>query len=356
MKRIIMTIMLGLMVLAVLPATGIAQNGNNDMLMSRLERELETTDDMLRTAEEAVGLSANALAEMNLVEATTLQTFARKEYEELRGRFRGERYGLALKATRKAREKAASALAHIRTADKYEGTVLRDLERARDLLEKAREVLAESESQNLQTAYSSVESRLTQAWVFYRKGQYRPAFKLASQIQKSARKLLEAANADIRKQGVYERRLSRVRDYLDQVRSLTAECAGEDVKKLMRRAERAFDRAETAAVNNQVGAALKQLQTTRDAAAKIERACQGKENLDSRYDRQKAELDRLNEIAAESGTEHLQKIKALLVEANDQLANARTRIDSQKIESATVSLKAAQLALRQARSMLEGRP
>jgi hypothetical protein len=354
MKKHLILLLLALIGLGAFPAGICGQSGDREVLMARLERELELTDEVLRKAREVVVQSDNALVSANLSAAVKLQEWAWEQHAQLRRRFNVDLYRPALNATLTAREKATGALANFRQREQYEGIVLRDLERAKELLERAREAIAHTDNEGLRGLYASAENNLVQAWEFYRKGQLRPAFKLADQVKKAAKKLLKAANADLRAQGVYERRHQRVREHLDQVRQQVAGCTAGEAEALLQNAMNAFRRSEEAESQDRYGIALRQLQTARELAGRAARKCQGGESLAARYERLNAELDRLRGESEIPSGKDSEAVTAMLRQAEDQLTMARSLMDSHEFESATVSLKAAQLALRQAGRILEG--
>lgn len=357
MKNMLKILAIVLLALSLCPAVTQAQFGNGQMQMNRLERELEITDDVIRKAQEEIGPDGNALAVAALAGAAQRQEWARGQYQELRHQFNQLRYQAALSETLKAREKAASALANVRRLEQYDGIVVRDLERARDLLDKARELLAVSDHPGLRATIQSADNNLKQAWEFYRSGNLRPAYKLAGQAEKAARKILETANAALHKQGVYERRHQRVGEYLDQIRLMLGGCTSEEAHGFLNRAETAYRLAEESDEQDRPGMALRQLQVARDLAAKAENRCQGGESLESFYNRLMAELERLEDLASEhiSGPD-TETIRSMLDQAREQLDTARTLLNDQQFETAAISLKAAQLALRQARRLLEKTP
>ena len=352
MKKKISIVLIAALGLGLIAGLAQAQTGTNDMLMARLEQELARTDEVLQRAREIIGAADNALANLNLAEAVKRQGWAREQYGELQHGFRRELYRMALEETLKAREKAAAAITNYRQKEQYEGIVLRDLERAREMLDQAKELMGETDRPGFRATYEAAERNLVQAWEFYRQGQPRPAYKLAAQVERTARKLLEAANADQRRGGVYDRRHERMQQYLDQAVELTAGCAAEESDPLLERAQQAFRRAEELADNRRYGLALKRLQNARELATRAMRQCRGIEALETRHDMLQSELQRITELADAPSED----VATMLRKAGEQLDLARSFLNEENYESATVALKAAHLLIHQARKIIESTP
>jgi hypothetical protein len=214
-----------------------------------------------------------------------------------------------------------------------------------------------SDHPGLKATIRSADNNLKQAWEFYRNGRLRPAYKLAGQVEKASRKVLERTNAELRKRGVYERRHLRVGEYMNLVRQMLEECSSDEAQALMLRAQSAFSLAEESESGDHPGLAIKQLQLARDLASKAEHKCQGAGSLTGLYERLMAEMDRLQEVFADNmSVQDSEAIQTMLDQAEEQLNQSKTLLDDQQHESAAISLKAAQLALRQARKLLERTP
>ncbi|MGD8922672.1 MAG: hypothetical protein PVH24_05440 [Candidatus Zixiibacteriota bacterium] len=345
-KTLILSIaVVGLLVTAIAPA--IAQRGNNDMLMARLETELEVTDGIIQQARDAVHTSNNPLGAVNLKQAEELQDQARQLQQRLRGQFRIEWHGQAMTATQKARELARAAMANSRYTEQYEGAVQQHLERAEEMLQRAREALGASDNPNLEAVYRSAEDRLAQAWEFYRTQQYRPAYKLANQVEKAARKIIESATDVTQARNTYERKREQVFQLMQQTREQVSQCGSQKAEHELNQAQQAYQRAIDLHADDNVLPALNQLRISRELALKAAQECQGQGYLEQLYERLKQDADRLSEANRDLSGPEADKNRELLQQAYRQLELAREHIANQQVEAATASLKAVQLTLRQ---------
>ena len=258
-----------------------------------------------------------------------------------------ESYQAALKLTRMARQQIGSALSNSRQSEQYEGVILQKLERAGDLLERAKETVVASENANFQAIYDLAGDNLTKAWEFYRNGDYKPALKLVNQVVKTAKKILNSFNDQLRKEGFYERHRENIARMMQNARQIVNQCGSEESQNFMVQAENAFQRAEELSGEKQFQAAVRQLQTARVMAMNATRACQGLDFLSDRYDRIKNEADRIAEQIAALPSDQTEAARELLEQLYQQLKLSHSYIEQEQVEPAIASLKAAQLILSQ---------
>ena len=109
MKSNVKTLLVVLILLTAGIGSVVAQSGNSDVLMARLDRELQITDQLLDRAQEFVRASDNPLATVNLNQAYKLQGEARDMQQKLQQQFQAQLLGVANKTTLKARELAKAA-------------------------------------------------------------------------------------------------------------------------------------------------------------------------------------------------------------------------------------------------------
>ena len=354
MKSNVKTLLIALSLLIAGIGTVTAQTGNGDMQMARLDRELQITDQLLERAQEFVRASDNPLATVNLEQAYKLQGEARDMQRQLQQHFQLQLLGTANKTTLKARELAKAAMTASRQTEQYEGAVQRDLERAEQHLERAREATAGTANRNLQALMNSAETSLAKAWEFYRQEQYRPAYKLAQQVENAARKILAAAGMKDRGQENYQRRLEHVNRVMEQARQQLTDCNSESARKLMEQAEEAVRRADELDRGQHETAALRQLRTARELAIRAQEECQGTGSLQQRYEQMLRETNRLREMLQDQTGSEAEASRKLVQQATEQLEMARNHIANQQNEKAQASLKAAQLAIRQATKYTQG--
>ena len=343
------TVLLTILILLLFAAQNLFAQGNfQQNARSYVRMELERTDQMLQRAGDAIRGGNSPIARANYDKAKEIQEMAWNQFrkETLEG------YQAALKLTRMARQQAGTALSNSRQTEQYEGVILQKLERAGDLLERAKEAVELSDNANLQAIFDLASENLTKAWEFYRNGDYKPALKLVNQVVKTIEKILSSFNDQLRKEGFYERHRDRISQMLQNNRQLINQCGSEEGQAFMLQAENAFKRAEELSDEKHYRAALKQLQMARQMAVKAARECQGQDFLTNRYERIKSEADRIAEQIAGMPSEQTEPARELLEQLYQQLELSRSYIEGEQTEPAIASLKAAQLILSQLKRLV----
>lgn len=331
--------LLSLALILVLAGPSIAQGPSTDQAV-RLERELERTDQALERIADAVAQANVPLAELAYEQAKDLQARAWEAFHD-------DRLVIAAALTKQARERGKVALSLSRQVEQYEGAVVRRLERASENLDRVAESLAGTDRSVLQNLYESTRSNLERAWEFYRAKQYKPALKLADQVDQAARKLMQAAGLSQMADASYERRREAVRDFIDNAGDITAGCESIEAEQQMARAHQMLQLADDLNGKRQSGQALATLKRSREAAMQAVRECQGSDQLEKRYQRLLDESERLAEQA--EGNEAVQE---MLRKTREQLDIAREHIQNNSPEAAAAALQAARLTMQQARRML----
>ena len=348
MKRLLYTLIMASVVALAAGATQ-AQTWSNERI-EQVRLFLEQNDEILERAKDAVRATnvSTPLAEMTLQQALKLQKSAQDNFDY-------KRYSMAYSLARKARDKANAVLAAIRQRhqDQGETVVQRRLERAADLLDRAKSSVTDTHRRTLRTLYETANSNLHRAWEFYRNGRYRPALKLADQVEKTAQKILAMYNAATRGQHQLERRLENADQLMDRARSAVADCGSETARRLMERAGEALMLARRLEQENRPLAALQALKNAREMAQRSLAECQGSDQLLSRYERLRQRAETLMELTSDGSDQPLATAKRLIEQAYDQLEMAKSYIDKGKPEQALPSLKATELALRQAQRYIE---
>jgi flagellin-specific chaperone FliS len=251
-----------------------------------------------------------------------------------------------------ARDLVRRALRTNPTSEQNDDRVLRRLERAGDKLDRAGELLAESDSQNLQAIYDAARENLRRAWDFYNAKQYAPAIKLARQVEMTADRINISIDNQSASTANYERRLEAVRDAISQAWEMLTECNSADARALLEQAEKGLALAEQLAANGRIPAAMQSLQRARELAIRATRECRGPDVMTARYQRLVSQLEQLKEQSPSFTGETKDAVDRLLVQADEQLALAQGFIQSNEFEKAAAALQAAQLALRQAEAYI----
>ncbi len=315
-----------------------AQGYNNGQLV---RRELERTDDYIVRAQEAVRASNNPVAARTLTQAETKQKTAW-------GQFGQQRLAMALKLTREARSAAANAYSQSRNTEQIEGVVLRKLERARDVLDRARDAQAGKQQKGHRAMMKSAEDNLTRAWEFYREHRYTAALRLADQVEKAAGRVGQQAEMQNRGENLYQRRWEAVDRRLQHARETVGDCEMKTAREHLEHAVEAMSLAEDLYRDGRPVASLQALKRARNNASKAINECQGLDPLWSRHRRLSDKAESLSEKVKGLGGAGGEASQVLLNKATRQLDLARDRLQEEKLEQAVTALQAAQLALRQA--------
>lgn len=344
MKKMILHVLFGLILIASLPGALIAQ-GNGGVAISALERELEKTDEFLSRAGEALG-------QADVPQAAAVLEQARLNQRSAYDNFRGERYILALRLTKAAREQAKTALGLARRVEQYDGAVLRQLERAGELLDRVNEAMAGGAPDNLRPMYESIRENLNRGWEFYRQQDYKPAFKLANQVEAAARKLLGVLQPDGAGNQDFERRREHLHQLFQDAQEQLGECTSETARAFQDQARTSYDLALKLAGDGHRVQAMETLMQARQLMMRATRECQGEQQLETRYERLKNEADRLSDELSGYSGDAGEQLRALVNQALDQLQRARLHMGDGKTEAAAAALQAASLTLKRARSIL----
>ena len=335
-ERLRYWLLLGL--IALLATSGLAQTNAE---VGKVRTELERTDEVIERAKEAVRATNAPVAGLALQKAIELQKGAREW-------FRHRRLLVAYKQTLEAREQAKKALVRSRLTEQGETVVLRKLERAAELLERAKEAMPPGPDGRLQAIYESAKNNLNRAWEFYRIQRYRAALKLANQVINAGQDILNAANRQIRRYAEFERRSDAVVELIAKAREKIAECGSDDALRLVEQAHKMYQLSRELVSESKYAAALRSLQQARKMAMEASKMCNGVGALTRRHDRIKNETNRL----AEKISPDNDAAKRLLNQVYEQLQLAEDFINRQQTEAAAASLKAAHLTLNQLKKRL----
>ena len=319
--------------------------------IQKVQSYLERTDQLLEHAKEALR-SANLispLAEQAFTQALKLQ-------EAAWDNFKSSRYTVALTFGRQARDKVNAILTSLRQHHQTEGetVVLRRLERAAELMDRARAGVLGNSQGNYLALYESAKGTLDRAWEFYRNGQYRPALKLAEQVVRTAEKFMNMHSANVRDQQQLERRLESVNQLVGRAEESTADCTSEAAHHYLKLATDALAMGLSLDQQDRPKAALQALKNAQEMAQRSISECQGTGQVTTRYERLLERASRLGELASGVTGPTLESATRLIEQAYKQLGIAKEYLDKGLKDSALPSLQAAELALRQAQRYIEG--
>lgn len=345
MRNIVIT---ALMALLMTGSQLMAQTGTLDSRIGMIEMELFRTQRLIQTVAEAIHSTDNPIAAVTLEKAMQVQTRAKAAFLE-----RTEiGFKTALILTMKARELAKAALSNLRQTDQFEGAVARKLERAQELLTRAGEFVGQSRSDDLRTLFEASRNNLQRGWEFYRNRRYRPAVKLADQVEKTARRILHMVGGGDADRRQYERRWETIQTSLVEISRELENCESSRSEQQVTQAQAALKQAQEMAQAGRWQNGLRLLQRARTLTQRAIQECQGDQRLRLKHEQLSAEADRLAEqIQRLDGTKR-EAAQHLLGQARDQLRMAVDFYEEQKLEAARASLKGAQLALRRIKRYL----
>ncbi|MEW6050545.1 MAG: hypothetical protein AB1644_05725 [Candidatus Zixiibacteriota bacterium] len=338
-----------LLLAALLVALAVPAMGQQGMGREVVQMEMDRTQDMLDRAKEVARTYDCPLAAAPLEQARKRQEEAEQAFAQ--NTLLGTQTAHVL--TQRARDLIKMALANCRQAEQNEAVVQRMMERAAELIDRAGAAVADSQDRNLVAIYEAAKDNLTRAWEFYRQKQYRPALKLADQVEKMAWKILGAEHRQNQREESYDRRHENVRQLLDRARSAVSDCGSESAQTMLRQANETFALAENLFGRGQVVAALQTLLKAREFALKATRECEGTDQLQARHDRLKRRLDQLSDQSSGLSGESLQKVQEQLHQAAEQLSLAQEALNSGQTDKAIAALQAAQLVIRQAEAFFQ---
>lgn len=318
-----------------------------------LRAEIDRTDQLIERADPLIMGSGNQVAITTLDRARDLQSRAREEFAK--GTVAG--YASARKLTMLAREQVQVALKLIGgtpgNVEQQDDFVLRKLESVSSLLDRALESLATQPDQNLVQIGDVAKNNLDRAWEFYRNKQYRPAVKLAEQVEKAANKILSESERGAMGLEDFDRVSGNVRQFMEQVRQEVAGCNSTTATGYLTEADQAYQLALQLHERQRTGAAMQALQRARELAMKAGRECRGLDRLQARYDQLSAELNRVRNSPDAPVGPSADAFNQLLSQAQEQLALANRHINDGDFQAAAVALQAAQIAIRQAEALMK---
>ena len=346
MKRLIIQSTIALLTL-LLVGSVFAQGSQFGRLT--VEREIERTQQFL----DQVG---DALMQADVPQALALLEQAKGNQRQAVDYLQTDNLIIAARFTRAAREQAKTALSLVRRVEQYDGAVQRQLELAGDLLDRIEEAISGQDRDGLRQMYETLRDNLARGWEFYREREYKPAYKLANQVENAARKMLAVVGPNAGTAEDYDRRRERLRQLYSDARDQFGDCDSEIARTYHEQARQAFDLAEQMHREGHTGQALETLQRARQLMMAAARECLGDQQLEQQYERLKSEYERLADQAADAAPAQQEQLRELLNQAEGHLKRAREQFGAGQNEAAAAALKAASLTLKQVRSIMAGTP
>ncbi len=349
------TYLLGLCLALVLVAPVLAQRGSGGAGIEMLQAELDRTDQLIDRAQGVIMASGSTAAVQAFDVAVKRQSQAKARFNEhtVAG-------NVACRLlTMSARDAVHLALRLVAPGqggggnELQDGAVQRRLDLAGNNLDRAQDIISQSDNSNLAALYQAAKNNLDRAWEFYRSKQYRPALKLADQVNMAAEKIMSlAGETDAQGEGTFERRETNVSALVDQAKQMLQDCQSQSAGNLVSQAEQSLSLANDLDQKQQTGA-LAALRNARELALKAMQECRGNGQLEQHYTQLLSRLDRDREQATGLTGSTRDQVDKLFSQARDQLTLARGFLDQNQPMRAQAALQAARLGLQQAETSFQ---
>ncbi|MFM7231037.1 MAG: hypothetical protein ACKO3S_03540 [bacterium] len=228
----------------------------------RLRDEIERTERRIQQARDLVAAApANEVASAELERAVTLQGIARTAYADAR-------YAMAGRATKEARIHADRAIALVQGLPDP-GRVQDQMQRTREMLERARDRLARCEQPAAREVLRTALDMQSRAEAAYAETRYLAALQLTSSARERALRAQQMCNAGESLEEAVGAALQRTDDRLARAREVVGARGTERARRLLENAEGLQARAKVEAQAQRTRAAMR---LTRMAREQAERA------------------------------------------------------------------------------------
>ncbi len=219
---------------------------------------LDRTDELIARAQEVVAGADNVQADAELAAAVRLQADARTAFAA--GTFR-----LSLDLTMRARLRADRAIALVRGLPDPD-RVLVQLERTRELLDRARERIEECQAERARALLRAAFEMQARAEVSAREGRYLAALQLTLSARERALRALRMCNVEDNLREAAERALTRTDEVISRAREAIHERDDERARQALERAVEVQTEAWTQFRADHFEASLRLTQTARTFA------------------------------------------------------------------------------------------
>jgi len=317
-----------------------AQGGSGDM--DRVRLELERTDQILDRAREALHSSTTPTGKVAFEEAKRIRDASWDS-------FRARRYGQAMEQTKLARQLAERAITAGRSAEENQDLVQRKLEHAKGLLDRIRENAPEEIPQQFRALWRTSKENLQRAREFQRSGQYRPALKLCNQVEKAARKIIEAFRDRKQAEKRFQHRYEQVENLIENHGAIVADCESERAREMLRKAIQLHEKAGELFAEGKIKGAGDMVQNAFRMTNRAAEECRGEGEFLGRLERIRTVYGTLlNEVDPDDT-----RGQELLAQVREQLALANRAYESDNLDAANAALRAAKMKIKQLRRYLQ---
>jgi len=261
-----------------------AQGGD---MGSRLEQELQRTEEIIQRAMELVRDAGNAQAGLLVKKAIELQA-------EAHNSFRNGRWAICANQTKLARELAQRAMGLLQRPEERLERVELELERTDEMIQAAREKGSPDWPETALALMAGVQRQQEKAWEFYRATQLRPALRLTLQVREMLRKLdHQMSGTDPRDMRA---RIEQVSDLVGRAFREAEESGQTHRIQLSERAREILMRARERLADGRLRAAhqhLEQAERLANQALRLENRERGPEEFEADMGRYEARLEQL---------------------------------------------------------------
>ena len=256
-----------------LPALALAQ----ELTGERVQIALERTDERIQLAQSLVAGADNAQAELEVNAAVSLQAQARTTFQQglgATGEIQIRLFQQAIDLTLRARARADRAISLIRGLPDPE-RVLSQVERTRELLDRARERIEECDSDRARALLRAAMEMQLRAEAAVKESRYLAALQLTLSARERALRALRLCNMEENLQESAERALRRTDEVLSRARDVVGEHGNERARELLGRAERIQAEAHAQFRTSHFAASLRLTQSARTLAYRAIRISTG---------------------------------------------------------------------------------
>jgi hypothetical protein len=248
-----------------------------DITGDRVRIALERTDERISLAQSLVTSSGNAQAEVEVNVAVGLQAQARAAFDQgmaatgdLQLRLLQQAVDLTLRARARA-DRAISLIQGLPDPDRVQSQV----ERTRDLLDRARDRIEECDSDRARALLHAAMDMQTRAETAARESRYLAALQLTLSARERGLRALRLCNVEDNLQDAADRALHRTDEVIVRAREIVAQSPRPRAKEVLARAERVQAEGQGQLRAGHFEAALRLTQTARNTAYRAVRVASG---------------------------------------------------------------------------------
>lgn len=228
----------GFMALLAVLALAVVSPSVNAQTAEDVQRALERTDEKIAQAEMVLAGSDNAQAQTEVEAARALQAQARGTYDQgltASGEVQVRLFRQSLDLTLRARLRADRAISLIRGLPDPD-RVLMQLERTRELLERARERIEECDVDRARALLRVAFEMQVRAEAAAKDGRYLAALQLTMSARERALRALRLCNREDNLRDAAERALTRTDELISRARDLVSEHDSDQARRALNRA------------------------------------------------------------------------------------------------------------------------